>query len=125
MVTTEASTAVSGMEPMSPPLESDGPTGKTLIVFLSDFSFELSLLQNDSAITMKRVESLSLLLSSVDFLDNERLKATFSSGSLDFDDWTLLISEVETSFPVSFSSGCKVENFCFSKAKSVELATVG
>ncbi|KAF2552107.1 hypothetical protein F2Q68_00035881 [Brassica cretica] len=65
MVTTEVSTAVSGMKPTSPPPESDGST---------------------------------------DFLDNDRLKESFSSGSLDFDDWTLLISEVETSFPFTMLS---------------------
>ncbi|CAN7026976.1 hypothetical protein IGI04_025134 [Brassica rapa subsp. trilocularis] len=69
MVTTEVSTAVSGMKPTSPPPESDGHT---------------------------------------DFLDNDRLKTTFSSGSLDFDDWTLLISEVETSFPDDTEKLCLV-----------------
>ncbi|KAF8118571.1 hypothetical protein N665_0004s0052 [Sinapis alba] len=69
MVTTEFSTAVPGMEPTSPPPESDGPT---------------------------------------DFLDNDSLKETFSSGSLDFDDWTLLISEVETSFPDDIEKLCLV-----------------
>jgi pre-mRNA-processing factor 39 len=42
------------------------------------------------------------MISFADFLDNDRLKETFSSGALDFDEWTLLISEIETtSFPVS------------------------
>ncbi|KAH0869255.1 hypothetical protein HID58_076277 [Brassica napus] len=69
MVTTEVSTAVSGMKPTSPPPESDGST---------------------------------------DFLDNDWLKESFSSGSLDFDDWTLLISEVETSFPDDIEKLCLV-----------------
>ncbi|CAN6875434.1 unnamed protein product [Brassica oleracea] len=43
-----------------------------------------------------------------DFLDNDRLKESFSSGSLDFDDWTLLISEVETSFPDDIEKLCLV-----------------
>ncbi|KAG2261864.1 hypothetical protein Bca52824_068943 [Brassica carinata] len=99
------------MEPTSPPLESDEPTGITLIIFLSDISFELYLFQNDSAITLKkRVESISYLIefgvSSADCFDNDRLKAMFSSGSLDFDDWTLLISEVESSFPDDIEKLC-------------------
>ncbi|CAH8383569.1 unnamed protein product [Eruca vesicaria subsp. sativa] len=46
--------------------------------------------------------------SSTDFLENDRLKETFSSESLDFDDWTLLISEVETSFPDDIEKLCLV-----------------
>ncbi|KAJ0240657.1 Tetratricopeptide repeat [Hirschfeldia incana] len=69
MVTTEVSTAVSGMEPTSPPPESDESTV---------------------------------------FLDNDRLKTMLSSGSLDFDDWTLLISEVESSFSDDIEKLCLV-----------------
>ncbi|KAL1220498.1 Pre-mRNA-processing factor 39-2 [Cardamine amara subsp. amara] len=43
-----------------------------------------------------------------DFLDNDRLKETFSSGSLDFDEWTLFISKIETSFPDDIEKLCLV-----------------
>ncbi|CAH2046209.1 unnamed protein product [Thlaspi arvense] len=45
---------------------------------------------------------------SADFLDNNRLQETFSNGGLDFDDWTLLISEIETSFPDDIEKLCLV-----------------
>ncbi|VVB08152.1 unnamed protein product [Arabis nemorensis] len=43
---------------------------------------------------------------STDFFDNERLKEIFSS--LDFDEWTLLISEIENSFPDDIEKLCLV-----------------
>uniref|UniRef100_A0A1J3CB41 Pre-mRNA-processing factor 39 n=1 Tax=Noccaea caerulescens TaxID=107243 RepID=A0A1J3CB41_NOCCA len=45
---------------------------------------------------------------SADFLDNDRLEETLSSGELDLDDWTLLISEIETSFPDDIEKLCLV-----------------
>ncbi|KFK31468.1 hypothetical protein AALP_AA6G116200 [Arabis alpina] len=45
---------------------------------------------------------------STDFFDNERLKETFSNGGLDFDEWTLLIAEIENSFPDDIDKLCLV-----------------
>ncbi|XP_006279931.2 pre-mRNA-processing factor 39 [Capsella rubella] len=45
---------------------------------------------------------------SSDFLDNDRLQETFCSGELDFDEWLLLISEIETSFPDNVEKLCLV-----------------
>ncbi|CAN8267310.1 unnamed protein product [Cochlearia groenlandica] len=45
---------------------------------------------------------------STDIFDNDKLKETFSSERLDFDEWVLLISEIETSFPDDIEKLCLV-----------------
>ncbi|CAA7014450.1 unnamed protein product [Microthlaspi erraticum] len=68
-------------------------------IAMEEVEEEVSTEVNTAVSGMKPMSPPAESDASADFLDNDRLQETLSSGELDFDDWTLLISEIETSFP--------------------------